>query len=180
MRFFARGSRRAHTPALSETMRVKTGHGKGFRPRQRRRGDALPSGAGRIQAITTVSAAAEETFAEQMRKDAMTLIARETEEARRLIQSGREALHFVELAADTVDQPAGGRSSCWLVSEAADVSRRQRHIKESGGWRAFGCVSGHCITFRTRCAFHLHIRPRQRRINHLSVKRLVVVRVTVT
>ena len=75
MRFLTRGSRRGHTPALSETMRVKPAKGEHSEARQSRQGDQAPLGAGGIQAITAVSAAAEEAFAEQMREDAMTFIA---------------------------------------------------------------------------------------------------------
>ena len=76
----------------------------------------------------------------------MTFVARETEEPRRLIQRGGEALHFVELAANAIDQSSGGRSSGGPRSEALNFGRRQRHLKEARGWRAFGCVCSHGIT----------------------------------
>ena len=76
----------------------------------------------------------------------MTFVARETEKPRGLIERRREALHFVEFAADAVDQATCRRSSRAFLVEPGGRRRSQTNLEEAGAWRLFGCVTCHGIT----------------------------------
>jgi hypothetical protein len=69
---------------------------------------AVRSGARWVQAIAAVRTATKKSFAEQLCENAMTFVARQTEQSRRLIERRREPLHLVELATNTLDEPTRG------------------------------------------------------------------------